>query len=87
VISGTVEVTIGSSYLCVIYRRARINDTCVPGTEVYQPSSSDTFQYDEQIQNCNVSYMERFYTSDPGNACPISAAAGWSFVCTECVFR
>jgi hypothetical protein len=87
VISGTITVTMGSSYLCVIYRRARINDTCVPGVEVYQPSSSDTFEYDEQILNCGITFYERFCTSDPGSTCNINAAAGWSFTCTECAFR
>ncbi len=83
--SGTFQVTIASGSACTVYRRGRINDQCIPGTEVYSPGSTDTFHYDDQTLDCGTSLFELFYITDPGNSCNLNAAAGWGFTCTDCV--
>ena len=85
-LSGVFSITIGGGAPCVIYRRTRINNTCVPGTTVYQPGDTDTTNYNGQTLDCGVTVFERFYVTDPGNTCNINAAAGWSFTCSECKF-
>lgn len=81
--AGTMEVT--NNCLATIYVRKKSGGgTCLPGTTPVGPGASHSESFDGDALECNAALLIRVYVTDPGNSCPTAAAAGGTWVCSEC---
>lgn len=78
------KMTVKNNCPTTIYVREKIGTECVAGTVQIAPNGSYTKSYDGDALDCNSSFMVRVYVTDPGTGCPTAAAAGGTWVCTEC---